>query len=268
MTTIQQLIIATIIIIAFLICGHAIGGKLYKWVDENGVVHFSDRKPDEPEKLKGSVQENEVTDVKPIVIEQAPKEEAKTVNPVEYTTNCTFTIRGDKSLGTGFFISPNGYAVTCKHVIEGGKNFVAILSNKSKFSLSVISKSFKHDLALVLVITSQKTPYLDLRNPETLSRGEKVLAVGSSVGLHSTITDGVFTGFRDTNNKGDKVVQFSAPINPGNSGGPLIDNNGKVIGVVSLKYAMQDGTPIAGVGFAVPSGYVSKEYSTYLPSNP
>ncbi len=252
-----------IIMFSFVICNHAMGGKLYKWVDENGVVHFSDRLPDTHEHLTGSIQEGETKDILPTQPKTLPNVESRQQNPIAHTTDCSFTIQGSRNLGTGFFISSNGYAITCKHVLEEDRDFIAILNDKNTFPISIISKSRNHDLALVLVITSRETPYLKLRDPKTLIPGERVFAVGSSVGLQATVTDGVFTGLRDREDKGDKVIQFSAPINPGNSGGPLIDYEGNVVGVVSLKYAMQDGLPVAGVGFAIPSEYVLKEYSAY-----
>ncbi|MBN1848448.1 MAG: trypsin-like peptidase domain-containing protein [Deltaproteobacteria bacterium] len=262
----RQTLTPFIVCIAFLfVYSTALAGKLYKWVDENGVVHFSDRQPATMENLKGPVQEDEVQDR----LSAEPPTQTKTpslpIHPVTHTTLCSFTIQGEKSLGTGFFISENGYAITCKHVVEGDKNFKAILDNKNSVPIRIISTSRIHDLALILVITSQKTPYLKLRHPGTLTPGERVLAVGSSLGLQATVTDGVFTGYRDRKDRQDRLIQFSAPINPGNSGGPLIDQDGNLIGVVSLKYAMQDNIPIAGVGFAVPSDYVKEEYSTYLP---
>ena len=72
--------------------------------------------------------------------------------------------------------------------------------------------------------------------------------------------------YRDKENTAtkDNVVQFSAPINPGNSGGPLVDEKGKVIGVVSWKIVSQNGVPVSGVGFAVPSDYLVGEYGYYL----
>jgi serine protease Do len=150
-------------------------------------------------------------------------------------------------------------------VVEGGHDFTVTFTNKVTFPVSVIAMSRIYDLALILVVTSQETPYLNLRHPGTLTPGDRVYAVGSSMGLQATITDGVFTGYRGRKNRADKLIQFSAPINPGNSGGPLIDIHGNLIGVVSLKYAMQDGIPIAGVGFAVPSDYIKEEYGAYLP---
>jgi S1-C subfamily serine protease len=268
MTRLKKTFVCFIILMSFFFFTQAMGGKLYKWVDEDGVVHFSDRLPDTTKKLKGEVQENEAQDILPIKPTEEPKTNPPSASPITHTTDCSFTIQGSISLGTGFFISKNGYAVTCKHVVEGDQGFTATLNNKATFPIGVISTSQIYDLALILVITSQETPYLNLRHPETLTPGERVYAIGSSMGLQATITDGVFTGYRERKNRSDKLIQFSAPINPGNSGGPLIDMNGNLIGVVSLKYTMQDGIPIAGVGFAVPSDYIKEEYSAYLPIIP
>ena len=260
----KRSLLSILILILFFISDNAVGGKIYKWVDENGVVHFSDRPPDTSVFPEVSIHERDVKDVSPVEGSQISDTSPRPINPIEHTTNCTFTIKGSHNLGTAFFISPNGYAVTCKHVIKEGRDFVAILNDQKEFPISIISSSYMHDLALILVITSQKTPYLSLRDPETVSPGERIFAVGSSVGLQSTVTDGVFTGLRNRKDRGEKVIQFSAPINPGNSGGPLIDEEGKVIGVVSMKYAMQEGIPIAGVGFAIPSKYMVEEYSAYI----
>jgi serine protease Do len=127
----------------------------------------------------------------------------------------------------------------------------------------VISKSNRYDLALILVTTHQKVPYLKFRDPLTMEAGDRVYAVGSSAGLQSTITDGLFTGVRKQMPSEIKAVQFSAPVNPGNSGGPLIDKDGKAIGAVSWKLISNDGVPISGIGFAVPSEYILDEYRGY-----
>ncbi|MFC1867572.1 S1C family serine protease, partial [Thermodesulfobacteriota bacterium] len=158
----------------------------------------------------------------------------------------------------------NGYAVTCKHVIEEGPNHIAILNDRNEFPIGIISTSDIHDLALILVITSPTTPYLTLRDPLTMTPGDRVFAIGSSIGLQATVTDGIFSGLRRKLPTEDRVVQFSAPINPGNSGGPLIDEKGNVIGVVSWKMISNKGIPVTGVGFAIPSGYLIEEYGAYL----
>jgi len=141
---------------------------------------------------------------------------------------------------------------------------VALLRNHSEFPISVISMSARHDLALLLVLYAKNTPFLSLRDPHTLVPGERLFTIGASAGLDSTITDGVFTGFRKMRKSGEVVIQFSAPVNRGNSGGPLIDEKGEVVGVVSMKYSKMNGVPVSGVGFAVLSSQVIEEYRSYI----
>jgi S1-C subfamily serine protease len=241
----------------------AFGGKIYKWVDERGVVHFSDREP-ESDKLKGKVEEREIRDssspqpTQDMVIKETVR------NPIEYVISCTFTIKGSKRIGSGFLISPGGYALTCKHVVEDVPNLTALLNDQQETQLNVISLSSKYDLALVQVMVPKKMPFLTIRDAESLAPGDRLFAVGASAGLQSTVTDGVFTGFRNIESVRGNLIQFSAPLNPGNSGGPLVDVNGMVVGVVSLKFLSQQGMPVSGVGFAVPSAQVKEEYSTYM----
>jgi len=241
----------------------AFSGKIYKWVDERGVAHFSDQEPDS-DKVKGNVEERDLKD--PSSVEPPKdtviKETAR--NPIEYVTNCTFTIKGPKRIGSGFLISSSGYALTCKHVVEGVPNLTAIMNDQQEAQLNVLFTSNKYDLALVQVMAPRKMPYLTIRDSEGLAPGNRLFAVGASAGLHSTVTDGVFTGFRAIESAKGNFIQFSAPVNPGNSGGPLVDENGTVVGVVSLKFLSQQGMPVSGVGFAVPSAQIKEEYGTYL----
>jgi putative serine protease PepD len=122
-------------------------------------------------------------------------------------------------------------------------------------------------LAVVQVAASQKMPFLSLRNARTLVAGDRVFAIGASAGLSATVTDGVFTGFRQIPQTAESLIQFSAPVNPGNSGGPLIDDKAQVVGVVSMKFLSLKGVPISGVGFAIPSGTLEEEFGTYLERN-
>jgi len=241
----------------------AFAGKIYKWVDERGVVHFSDYDPG-TEKAKGNIEEREYKD--PDSIKQPEdtviRETAR--NPIEYVTNCTFTIKAPKKIGSGFLVSPDGYALTCKHVIEGVPNLTAIMNDQQEAQLNVLSTSSKYDLALVQIMAPKKMPYLTIRDAKTLAPGDRLFAVGASAGLQSTVTDGVFTAFRTIDAAKGDFIQFSAPLNPGNSGGPLVDENGMVVGVVSLKFLSQQGMPVSGVGFAVPSAQIKEEYGTYI----
>ena len=241
----------------------AFGGKIYKWIDERGVVHFSDQEPDSV-KVKGKLEEREYKD--PTAV-QPPKDTVlreTSRNPIEYVTNCTFTIKGPKRTGSGFLISSGGYALTCKHVVEDVPNLTALLNDQQEAQLNLLFMSSKYDLALVQVMVPKKMPYLTIRDAEGLAPGDRLFAVGASAGLQSTVTDGVFTAFRTIEQARGNFIQFSAPLNPGNSGGPLVDENGMVVGVVSLKFLSQQGMPVSGVGFAVPSGQIKEEYGTYL----
>lgn len=225
---------------------------MFKWVDRDGFVHFSDHIPENAEGLKVDVQEVDTRD-KPFH-----------KNPIKYSADCTFTIKGAKNLGTGFFISSNGYAITCKHVIEEGPSHIAVLKDRNEFPIGIISTSDTYDLALILVLTPPKTPYMPLRDPSTMTPGDRVFAIGNSISLQAKVTEGIFNGLRRELQTDGKLIQFSAPINPGNSGGPLIDKKGNVIGVISWKIISNRGIPINGVGFAIPSGYLIEEYSDYI----
>jgi len=243
--------------------GIASSGKIYKWVDERGVVHFSVQEPG-TDQIKVKVEELEIKDLTSVKQPQDTiiKETAR--NPIEYVTNCTFTIKTPKSTGSGFLISPDGYGLTCKHVVDGLSNLSAILNDQQQVQLNVLFASTKYDLALVQVMAPRKMPYLTIRDAHSLVPGDRLFAVGASAGLQSTVTDGVFTGFRTVEAAKGEFLQFSAPLNPGNSGGPLVDENGMVVGVVSLKFLSQQGMPVSGVGFAVPSAQIKEEYGTYL----
>jgi len=235
--------------------------KLYKWVDERGVIHFSDRKPEYTEKIPGGVEERDM--------EEYPKSEPPlpsmirtdiSRSPIEHAANCTFTIKGTNKMGTGFLLTPSGLAATCRHVVEDMQAPIAVLHDQSEFPLRILAASQRYDLAIVQVLCPANLPFLSLRDAETLSPGDRLFAIGSSVGLQSTITDGVFTGFRKIGKAEEKLMQFSAPVNEGNSGGPLLDIQGRVVGVVSQKVLLSGGTPVAGVGFAVPSAFFLEEF--------
>jgi serine protease Do len=185
-------------------------------------------------------------------------------NPINKSLDATFSIMGDRNLGTAFFISSNGYAITCKHVLENDQNHIAILNDGSRHPIGIISISEEHDLALIMVILYKKTPYISIRDSFTVTPGERVFAIGSSLEFKANMTEGVFTGLRENISTKDNVIQFSGPTNPGNSGGPLVDEQGDLIGVVSWKIVSQNGIPVKGLGFAIPSDYMVKEYYHYL----
>jgi S1-C subfamily serine protease len=236
------------------------GGKIYKWVDEKGVVHFSDRGPESTDMIKGAIEERDLVEPSSATGEGASPSKLSAPTPIARAINGTFTIKSAKKIGTGFFISSNGYAVTCRHVVEEPASYSAVLNDKTEYPLTVLSVSPRQDLAVVQVPVPQKGSHLPLRDASTLSPGERLFAIGASAGLQATVTDGVFTGIRRMPETEEEVIQFSAPVNPGNSGGPLIDEKGRVVGIVSMRYDSLKGIPINGVGFAVPSARLLEEY--------
>ncbi len=259
--TVFLLILAPVLLI---FSPFSIGGKIYRWVDERGVVHFSDRVPESTDRIKGTLEERELTEPSSDSEEGVSSTKLSGRTPIEHAVNCTFTIRGAKKVGTGFLISSNGYAVTCKHVVEEPSSYSALLNDKTESPLTVISVSPGRDLAIVQVPISHKGSYLSLRDAKTLSPGERLYAIGASAGLQATVTDGVFTGIRQMPETNEEVIQFSAPVNPGNSGGPLVDERAQVVGIVSMKFDSLRGVPISGVGFAVPSSRLLEEYRHFL----
>lgn len=242
----------------------ALAGKIYKWVDERGVVHFSDHRPDLSDGTQPTVEEREVSNQDETANKVQHESKPAARSPIEHVANCTFTIKSAEKVGTGFLISSRGYAATCRHVIEGSAELIALMSDQKEYPITVIASSNRFDLAVIQIMAPQRTPFLSLRDVDDLVPGERLFVVGASAGLQATVTDGVFTAFRKIDATPSDLIQFSAPVNPGNSGGPLVDESGKVVGVVSQKFMVQQGVPISGVGFAVPSSDLKEEYGDYL----
>jgi hypothetical protein len=149
------------------------------------------------------------------------------------------------SRGTGFFIGPDT-VVTNVHVIEG-RSFVTVkLSNGTSFSARVERTLPTVDLAMLK--TDKPHPQrvaLELGTIEGVRAGQEVVAIGAPLGLQSTVTRGIVSAVRNAG--GVILIQTDAAINPGNSGGPLINREGRVIGVNTLKI----GGAAQSLGFAV-----------------
>ncbi|XCN74039.1 MAG: trypsin-like peptidase domain-containing protein [Candidatus Electrothrix aestuarii] len=135
-------------------------------------------------------------------------------------------------------------------------SFTIILADETELYASLYRISDDHDLAL-LKISGYKTPFLHPVQQKELAQGQKVFAVGSPVDLKlkNTVTSGILSAFRDN------FVQTNAQIYPGNSGGPLIDSEGRVIGVNTKKLLTRK---FEGLGFAIPINLVFSEFEDYL----
>jgi 2-alkenal reductase len=166
--------------------------------------------------------------------------------------------------GTGFLIDAKGDIVTNWHVVDGGDKFFVIFADGTKADATLVGSDEVSDLAVVRVAKASAVP-LSFGDSTALLPGEPVLAIGSPLGSFSnTVTEGIVgaIGRNFPYDSGgpqvyDNLIQHDAPINPGNSGGPLLDMQGKVIGVNTLGIPTDDqGQPVQGLFFAIPSSTV------------
>ncbi len=153
-------------------------------------------------------------------------------------------------LGSGFFVSPEGYAVTNNHVIDGLSGVETLLYGDQKLWGQVVATDATRDLAVLRVRADEPLPFLALGTTERLRPGKAVWAIGfpMSEKLGFTLTKGIVSGLRDFDEPRGRFVQHDAAINPGNSGGPLLNDEGLVVGVNTWKLRGAD-----RLGFAVPA---------------
>jgi hypothetical protein len=151
--------------------------------------------------------------------------------------------------GSGFFVDKKGKLVTNFHVIEGAATAVAKASNGAFYPVEgILGVDKTNDLAVLKVSGSDFT-FLPLGDSDAVQVGDKVLAIGSPLGLEDTISDGLISAIRDM---GDvSVFQTTAAISPGSSGGVLLNSKGEAIGITSFQLVSGQ-----SLNFAVPIKYV------------
>jgi len=159
------------------------------------------------------------------------------------------TITGE---GSGFFISPDGYAVTNNHVVDHAKSVQVTTDGGTVFTAKVVGTDPKTDLALIKVDGKSDFPYVKFAD-QAPKVGDWVVAVGNPFGLGGTVTAGIVSARGRDIGAGpyDDYVQIDAPINKGNSGGPAFDVDGNVIGVNTAIYSPSGGS--VGIGFDIPA---------------
>jgi serine protease Do len=163
--------------------------------------------------------------------------------------------RNSRSMGSGFFISADGYVLTNNHVIDGATEITVRLIDRREYKAEVIGADPQSDLAL-LKIKEKGLPYLKLANSEKAKVGEWVLAIGSPFGLDYSVSAGIISAIgRSIPSEGGQnyvpFIQTDVAINPGNSGGPLFNLSGDVVGINSQIYTRSGGS--IGLSFAIPS---------------
>jgi len=164
--------------------------------------------------------------------------------------------------GSGFVIDTNGHIVTNNHVIEGARFIQVRFADDTSLSAELVGRDPDSDLAVIRVNTSSVNLVpLELADSETAFVGQSVMAIGSPFGQDFTLTTGIVSAIdrsiaADGNYNIPDVIQTDAAINPGNSGGPLLDLNGRVIGVNTAILSRTNSG--SGIGFAVPSNQVRR----------
>ena len=192
---------------------------------------------------------------------------------LEYTVNnAMLSMFGQPSTstatatGSGIIISEDGYILTNNHVIssdsnnsdsyyqisEASKLTVTLFNDDTEYSATIVGKDEETDLA-VIKIDKTGLPKAEFADSDSIKVGEFAMAVGNPMGMDSTVTCGIVSAVNrevtDSDGKTYTLIQTDAAINAGNSGGALVNSEGKVIGINTLKL---EGTGIEGLGFAIP----------------
>jgi serine protease Do len=162
------------------------------------------------------------------------------------------------ALGSGFIISPDGYILTNNHMVDGAEKVNVELADGRKFTAEITGTDPDSDIA-VIKIDADNLPSLELADSDKLEVGEWVIAIGNPLGFTRTVTAGIVSakgrsvGLENIEN----FIQTDAAINRGNSGGPLLNLEGKVVG---MNTAIYGATGNIGIGFAIPANMAQHAY--------
>jgi putative serine protease PepD len=188
-----------------------------------------------------------------------------TVEVAKRVLPATVTIQAGRGTGSGFLIDRDGRIVTNNHVVAGaaeGSRIRVTFSDGRRLNALLVGRSPSYDIAVIRVSGVASLQPLELGDSDQLQVGERVIAVGSPLGLPGTVTEGIISARNrpvmvaenaaaDSPTAYINAIQTDASINPGNSGGPLVDAGGRVIGVNSAILTFAASRNI-GLGFAIP----------------
>ncbi len=182
--------------------------------------------------------------------------QSKNITPILYEalSPSVVMIKTTKAMGAGFAIKPFIIA-TNRHVVKGSEIVKVTLKTGKTYVGRVIKRSAKHDLAFIRLVTKQNVVEKLSLDGNLPTIGTDVIAIGNPMGFESTLTKGIVSQIRKINKQ--EFIQTDTAINHGNSGGPLIDMNGQVIGMNTMK-----GIGTEGLGFAIPAYVIIEELKT------
>ncbi len=179
---------------------------------------------------------------------------------IENSVKSVVSIKTNVAQGTGFIVTKNGYVVTNAHVLSGARYANAITYKQEIKSMSLIGFNSTLDIALLKI--EGDYPFLELENSDGIKVGEKVVAIGNPLGLSFSVSEGIISAKdRIGANNLPAYIQTDAALNPGNSGGPLINTDGKVVGINNFKIKGES------LGFALESNYIAKAVNTISTKN-
>lgn len=200
---------------------------------------------------------------------------------VEYTVNSIFMMQqGTASAeGSGIIISEDGYILTNNHVInssstssyyeigQANKVSVYLYNDTTEYEATVVGTDEQTDLAVIKIDKTGLTA-AELGDSDTVQVGEFSMAIGNPLGMQSSVTGGLISAVNrdvtDSDGKTFKLIQTDAAINSGNSGGALVNSEGKVIGINTLKVSA---TGVEGMGFAIPINSAKPIYEQLIQYN-
>ncbi len=260
----------TLTVVTFLI-GYLVGtGSLIK-EETVGVTTSLTREADSPAAVQ------QIAYASPMVPERVlTNEETATINLFEGAANSvafinTSTYRQDywtrditeipQGNGSGFVWDKEGHVVTNYHVIENADKATVTLSDQSTWEADLVGYAPEKDLAILRIkVPKEKLTPIPIGTSEDLLVGQSVFAIGNPFGLDQTLTTGVISALgREIKTRSGTpirdVIQTDAAINPGNSGGPLLDSQGRLIGVNTAIYSPSGA--FAGIGFSIPVDQVN-----------
>ncbi len=169
--------------------------------------------------------------------------------------------------GSGFLVSRDGYILTNNHVVGDADRIIVKLNDGREFEAELVGTDPRSEVA-VIKIEGGDFPYVELGDSAKLEIGEWCIAVGNPFGLGETLTAGVVSA-KGRSNIGiaeyEDFIQTDAAINPGNSGGPLLDIDGKAIGVNTAIYSKSGG--YMGIGFAIPINIAKSIMDQFVSNN-